>query len=84
MEPENVARLIREAFPDASVTVEPQRGPEDDHYVARVVTPAFEDEPLVDRHTMVQETLGDHLTRDIHAIDLKTYTPAEYADVEDG
>jgi len=78
MDPEDVARLIEENVPDAETTVEPQRGPEDDHFVAVVVSPAFEGKSLVEQHTLVQDALGDHLTRDIHAVDLETYTPEEY------
>jgi len=78
MDPEDVARLIEENVPDAEATVAPQRGPEDDHFVAVVVSPAFEGKSLVEQHTLVQDALGDHLTRDIHAVDLETYTPEEY------
>lgn len=78
MNPEEVARLIEAGVPDAEASVEPQRGPEDDHFVAVVVSPAFEGKTLVEQHSMVQEALGEHLTRDIHAVDLKTYTPEEY------
>lgn len=82
MNPEEVARLIEAGVPDAEASVEPQRGPEDDHFVAVVVSPAFEGKTLVEQHSMVQEALGEHLTRDIHAVDLKTYTPEEYAELE--
>jgi acid stress-induced BolA-like protein IbaG/YrbA len=78
MNADDVARLIEENVPDAEASVEPQRGPEDDHYVAVVVSPAFEAKTLVEQHSMVQEALGEHLTTDIHAVDLKTYTPEEY------
>ena len=78
MTPEEVAERIMAGIPESEVTVEPQRGPEDDHYIAVVVSPAFEGKSLVDQHSMVQEALGDALTRDIHALDLTTYTPEEY------
>jgi acid stress-induced BolA-like protein IbaG/YrbA len=29
---------------------------------------------------LVYDALGDAMTTDVHAIELKTYTPAEYAD----
>jgi stress-induced morphogen len=32
---------------------------------------------LVDRHELVYDALGDRMTDDIHAVELKTYTPAE-------
>lgn len=77
MTPAEVEALIEAGVEDADATVEPQRGPEDDHYVATVVSPAFEGLTLVEQHSLVQEALGEHLTRDIHALDLKTFTPAE-------
>ena len=35
----------------------------------------FEGESLVDQHQLVHDALGEHLTRDIHAIELTTKTP---------
>lgn len=80
MDPGDVEELIETAVPDATATVEPQRGPEDDHFVAVVVSPAFADESIVDRHSMVREALGDALAAEIHAIDLTTRTPEEHAE----
>jgi len=78
MDEAEVTRLIEAGVPDADATVTTPRDPDDDqHYRAVVVSPAFESETLVDRHQMVHDALGDHLTRDIHAIELETYTPAE-------
>lgn len=78
MDPADVEQLIEEGVPDATATVDPQRGPEDDHFVALVVSPAFEGESILDRHSMVQTALGDALAGDIHAIDLTTRTPEEH------
>jgi len=79
MDTDAVAALIREGVPDARVEVTTPRHPDDDdHFAATVVSPAFEDESLVDQHQLVYDALGDHLTTDIHAIELTTYTPAEY------
>jgi stress-induced morphogen len=76
---ENVAELIREGVPEATVDVTTPRHPDDDdHFAAVVVSPSFEGESLVDRHQRVHNALGEHMTRDIHAIELETYTPEEY------
>jgi stress-induced morphogen len=76
---DDVAALIREGIPNATVEVSTPRHPDDDdHFAATVVSPAFEGESLVDRHQLVYDALGEHMTRDIHAIELETYTPAEY------
>jgi len=81
MKPAEVERLIEEGVEDADATVSRPRNPDDDsHLAAVVVSPAFEGVPLVQQHEMVYEALGDHMTTDIHALELKTYTPEEYAD----
>jgi stress-induced morphogen len=78
MDEDAVAELIEEALPEARATVTTPRDPDDDkHYAVRVVSPAFEGESLVDQHQLVHDALGDHLTRDIHAIELTTLTPGE-------
>jgi len=75
---DDVADLIREGVPEATVEVTTPRHPDDDeHFAAVVVSPAFEGESLVDRHQRVYDALGEHMTRDIHAIELETYTPDE-------
>ena len=79
MEPTAVEALIEDGIPDAEAHVSPARGAEeDDHFSAVVVSAAFDDKSLVDRHQLVYDALGDHMTTDIHAIELTTYTPAEY------
>jgi len=79
MDTEEVERLIEAGIEGADATVRPSRGAqEDDHLAAVVVSPTFEDASLVDQHDMVYEALDDHMTTDIHALELQTYTPAEY------
>jgi stress-induced morphogen len=72
----DIERIIESNVPDADAEVTQPRGPEDDdHLAAVVVSPAFEDRSLVDQHEMVYDALDDHMTTDIHALELKTYTP---------
>jgi stress-induced morphogen len=78
MDHEDVAALIEEGIPDATVTVSRPRGvDDDDHLAAEVVSPAFEGESVLDRHEMVYDALGEHMTTDIHAVELTTKTPEE-------
>jgi len=71
-----VEALIEAELPDAQATVTTPRDPDDDkHYAVEVVSPAFEGKSLVDQHQLVHDALGEHLTRDIHAIELRTATP---------
>jgi len=81
MKPEEVERLIEANVPDATAEVTLPRGPDDeDHLAATVVSPAFEGESLVDQHQLVYDALGDHMTEDIHALEVTTYTPEEAPD----
>ncbi|MFB6361626.1 MAG: BolA family protein [Halobacteriales archaeon] len=78
MEPDEVASLIEARLEDAEATVEPSRqADDDDHLQAVVVSPVFEGRSLVEQHELVYDALGDHMTRDIHALELKTYQPDE-------
>jgi stress-induced morphogen len=74
-------RRIEETIPDAEAAVTHARGPEDDdHLAADVVSPAFADEPLVDRHQRVYDALDEYMTTEIHALEVETYTPEERED----
>jgi len=79
MDTETVERLIETGVPEAEAEVTTPRNPDDDaHFAAEVVSPAFDGESLVDRHQRVYDALDEHMTEDIHAIELTTYTPEEY------
>lgn len=73
---EVIRERLRAAFPDAEVEVRDTTGG-GDHFAATVVTSAFQDRGLVDRHRMVYDSLGDAMRTDIHALALHTLTPAE-------
>ncbi|MFC6732634.1 MULTISPECIES: BolA family protein [unclassified Haladaptatus] len=72
-----IERLIEENIEDAEATVSDPRN-DGEHLAALVVSPAFEGKTLVQQHQMVYDALGEHMTTDIHALELKTYTPDEY------
>ena len=79
MKPAEVERLIEEGIEDADATVSHARDEHDeDHLAATVVSPAFDGLPLVQQHQLVYDALGEHMTTDIHALELSTYTPEEY------
>lgn len=78
----DIERLIESEIEDAEATVTTPRDPdqqfEDAHFAAVVVSPAFEGKTLVAQHQLVYDALEGHMTTDIHALELKTYTPEEY------
>ncbi len=83
MDTKEVEALIESGIKDAEATVTQPRGEDDDHLAAVVVSPAFEGETLVNQHQRVYDSLGEHMTTDIHALELKTYTPDEYTEYEE-
>ena len=50
------------------------------HWSAVIVSPAFDGKRLIQRHQAVYATLGEKIkTDEVHALSMKTYTPAEWA-----
>ncbi len=49
------------------------------HFDAVIVSAEFEGKRLVARHQLVYKALGDRMREEVHALSMKTLTPAEYA-----
>jgi stress-induced morphogen len=73
---EDVKKLVQTGIPGSEVEVMDLTGTSD-HFRIHVVSDAFAGKSLIERHKMVHKALGPYLTREIHAVDLKTKTPAE-------
>jgi acid stress-induced BolA-like protein IbaG/YrbA len=76
MHPDRVAELIRQGLPGAQVQVE---GEDQTHFSALIVCADFTGKRPIARHQMVYRTLGELVGREIHALQLDTLTPDEYA-----
>lgn len=50
------------------------------HFLVTIVSDAFEDKSLIQRHRLVYDALGEAMQSDIHALSIKANTPAEAAD----
>jgi acid stress-induced BolA-like protein IbaG/YrbA len=77
MEAAEVQRLIEAGLPGATVMVQDTTGG-GDHFEALVVSEVFEGKTLVERHQVVYTALGDAMRARVHALALKTLTPAQY------
>ena len=85
MDTEELESIIEAEIPDAEATISlprahHDRNHEDAHFAAVVVSPAFEGESLVNQHQMVYDAVGDEMTKSVHALEIETYTPEEYAE----
>jgi stress-induced morphogen len=74
MEASEIAKLIKEAIPDAQVTIEDLRG-DGDHYAAQVVSASFIGKSRVQQHQMVYEALRGGMGDKLHALALQTSAP---------
>jgi acid stress-induced BolA-like protein IbaG/YrbA len=48
------------------------------HFNALIVSPAFEGRSRVARHQLVYAALGDRMREEVHALSMRTLTPAEH------
>ena len=67
---------LREAFPDAEITVQDLAG-DGDHYRARIVSQAFRGLNRVRQHQLVYQSLRGSVGGELHALALETSAPAE-------
>ncbi len=75
MEASEIARLIKEAIPDAEVVIEDLRG-DGDHYAAQVTSATFVGKSRVQQHQMVYHALKGRMGDQLHALALQTNAPA--------
>ncbi len=81
IEPEQVRALLLAAFPEAQLELVDLTGTKD-HYEARIVSSAFEGRTLLEQHQLVYGALGAAMHGPIHALALKTYTPAAWRKIQ--
>jgi stress-induced morphogen len=70
----DIERLIKEALPDAKVTIRDLAG-DGDHYAAEVVSAAFKGKTRVQQHKMVYDALKGRMGGELHALALQTSAP---------
>lgn len=72
--PEQVRSFIAAGLPCTHLEVEGDGR----HFFATIVSSAFEGLPRVRRHQCVYAALGERMKEQIHALSMKTLTPAEF------
>ncbi|MDH5824005.1 BolA/IbaG family iron-sulfur metabolism protein [Luteimonas sp. RD2P54] len=76
MDAHAIRQLIEQGMPGARVEVQGEDGV---HFEALVVSEDFAGKLPLARHRMVYATLGTLMGAEIHALALRTLTPAEHA-----
>ncbi|MFT5127402.1 MAG: stress-induced morphogen [Rhodothermales bacterium] len=79
---DDIKSTILAALPDAEVIVE---DPMNDgaHFQAIVISPSFEGLRLVNQQRAVMSALKDAFAEGVHALALKTYTPARWQQIQE-
>lgn len=73
--PEALKTLLEEKIPDSRAVVTDLTGTMD-HFGVDVVSPVFAGKSLIEQHKIVHQAVGEYLTREIHALQIKTSTPS--------
>ena len=75
MTPQQITELLRGSIPEARIEV---RSEDNTHFTALLVGKAFEGLRPLARHQLVYRALGERVGREIHALSIEAYTPAEW------
>lgn len=70
----DIEKMIKEAIPDARVTIRDLAG-DGDHYAAEVVSESFRGKNRVQQHQMVYNALKGNMGGVLHALALQTSAP---------
>jgi len=70
----DITRMIKEAIPDAKVTIRDLAG-DGDHFAAEVVAESFRGKSRVQQHQMVYDALKGNMGGVLHALALQTSVP---------
>ncbi|QKV18038.1 BolA family protein [Oricola thermophila] len=74
MNASEIEKMIKEAIPDAQVTIRDMAG-DGDHYAAEVVSESFRGKSRVQQHQMVYQALQGKMGGVLHALALQTSAP---------
>ena len=67
----DIERLIKEALPDADITIQDLAG-DGDHYSAQIKSDAFIGKSRVQQHQLVYQALQGRMGNELHALALQT------------
>ena len=68
---EEIKSLIKEAMPDAEISIEDLAGDEN-HYSATIKSKVFSGKSKIEQHKLVYKALGEKMGNELHALALNT------------
>ena len=76
----SIKEKIENSIPNAKIEVKDTTGT-GDHFSVMVVSNKFENMSLINRHQLIYKSLNQYITKEIHALQIKTYTKEEFSNV---
>ena len=68
---EEIKSLIKEAMPDAEITIKDLAGDEN-HYSATIKSKSFKGKNMIEQHKLVYKALKGKMGNELHALSLNT------------
>ena len=68
---EEIKNLIKQAIPDAEITIEDLAG-DDNHYSATIKSKIFVGKSMIEQHKIVYRAIGSKMGNELHALALNT------------
>ena len=76
----SIKEKIENSIANARVEVKDSTGT-GDHFSVIVISNEFENMSLLNRHQLIYKSLNKYITKEIHALQIKTYTEKELKNV---
>jgi len=70
----DIEKMIKDALPDAEITIRDLAG-DGDHYAAEIVSAEFTGKSRVQQHQMIYAALKGNMGGELHALALQTSAP---------
>ena len=77
MTKENMQKILSNKFDDGSINVF-NVNDDESHFSILIVSDEFINMSLINRHKLVYKLFKENLTKEIHALQIKTYTKSEW------
>ena len=79
MTKDDIKKRLLKNFPDSFIEVSDMTS-QSNHFSIMVVSNNFRNISLIDRHKMIYSIFNNELTKEIHALQINTYTKSEWTE----
>ena len=77
MTKQDIFKKLTEKFPKSKIEIADMTG-QSNHFSLFILSDSFDNMPLIDRHKLIYSIFSEELTTEIHALQIKAYTPSEW------